>query len=261
MIRTTRAVAGVTCAAAISLSLLTFTPAQAGVLTVSNEVANRATAAAASSATGTVNTSGGALKVRAGSGTTYHSFSNVKDGAKVTILCQTKGQKITGTYGSSTVWDMLSTGGFVPDSYVDTGSDGRVTDSCDYYGGTLKRANPRGVDAAISWQFTRLGSKAYENLCLNFAAQSYGWAHAGFTTAEVAGDWMASHGYMKTTGVPPRGALVWYHNSAGTGHIVLSLGEGKVIGTSVGGKVGVASYKYRTGYRGWSVPYFPKGSK
>ncbi|HEY9475099.1 MAG TPA: hypothetical protein VIS06_14800, partial [Mycobacteriales bacterium] len=70
-------------------------------------------------------------------------------------------------------------------------------------------------------------------------------------------DWLTSHGYMHTTGTPPRGALVWYHNSAGTGHVVISLGEGKIIGSSVGGRVGVADYLYRTGYRGWTVAYLP----
>ncbi len=76
-------------------------------------------------------------------------------------------------------------------------------------------------------------------------------------TAEIGGDWLTSHGYMHTTGIPPRGALVWYHNSSGTGHVVLSLGEGKIIGSSVGGQVGVANYLYRTGYRGWTVAYLP----
>jgi hypothetical protein len=36
--------------------------------------------------------------------------------------------------------------------------------------------------------------------------------------------------------------LVWYHNSAGTGNVAISLGQGKVIGTSVSGAVGVAGY-------------------
>jgi hypothetical protein len=40
----------------------------------------------------------------------------------------------------------------------------------------------------------------------------------------------------------------------------VSLGQGKIIGSSVGGQVGVADYLYRTGYRGWSQPYFPAAS-
>ncbi len=214
------------------------------------------TAGPASAASGTVNTSGSALTVRAAPGTGYDAWSSVADGASVNILCQTEGSSVTGTYGTSTIWDMLGNGGFVSDAYVYTGGDGYVEHKC-IYSANPPRANPRGKDAAISWEFARLGSTADEGWCMRFQAQAYGWSYSGFSTAEVGGDWMVNHGYMHTSGIPPRGALVWYHNSAGTGHIVVSLGEGKIIGTSVGGKVGVAGYQYRTGYRGWSVPYFP----
>ncbi len=213
------------------------------------------TTTAAFAASGTVNTAGTALTVRAAPGTNFDAFGSVADGAGVTILCQTTGTSVTGTYGTSTVWDMIGSGGFVSDAYVYTGSDGRVAPACSYVG-LPPRANPRGRDAAISYEFARLGSSAEEGWCLRFQAQAYGWSASGWATAEIGGDWETSHGYMHTTGVPPRGALVWYHNSAGTGHIVISLGEGKIIGSSVNGKIGVAGYQYRTGYRGWSMPYF-----
>ena len=216
------------------------------------------TSGVAWAASGTVNTSGAALTVRAAPGTGYDSFGSVNDGAGVSILCQTTGTSVTGTYGTSNIWDMIGSGGFVSDAYVYTGSDGTVAHACSY-AASPPRANPRGVNAAISWEFSHLGSTAYEGWCLKFAALAYGWSGAGWSTAEVAGDWMVSHGYMHTTGTPPRGALVWYHNSSGTGHIVTSLGEGKIIGTSVNGDVGVAGYLYRDGYRGWSIPYFPSG--
>jgi uncharacterized protein YraI len=215
-----------------------------------------ATAAPALAASGTVNTSGSALTVRAAPGTGYDAFDTKADGAQVTILCQTHAESVTGTYGTSDIWDMISNGGFIADAYVNTGSDGMVEHACNY-AGNPPRSNPRGKNAAISWQFEHLGSTAYEGWCLKFQALAYGWSYSGFNTAEEAGDWMVSHGYMNTSGIPPRGALVWYHNSAGTGHIVSSLGEGKIIGTSVNGDVGVAGYLYRTGYRGWTVPYFP----
>ncbi len=215
------------------------------------------TAGPANAATGTVNTAGSPLTVRAAPGTGYDAFSSVADGARITILCQTPGESVTGTYGTSNIWDMMPNGGFVADAYVNTGSDGYVEHRCTY-SANPPRANPRGINAAISWQFARLGSTAHEGWCLRFQAQAYGWSYSGFNTAEQAGDWMVSNGYMRTSGIPPRGALVWYHNSAGTGHIVSSLGEGKIIGTSVGGDVGVAGYLYRSGYRGWTVPYFPR---
>jgi uncharacterized protein YraI len=214
------------------------------------------TAGVANAATGTVHTSGAALTVRAAPGTSYDAWESKANGATVTITCQTTGTTVTGTYGTSNIWDMLADGGFVSDTYVYTGSDGTVAPACSY-AGNPPRANPRGKDGAISYEFARLGSTAEEGWCMRFQAQAYGWSSSGFSTAEVGGDWMVSHGYMHTTGVPPRGALVWYHNSSGTGHVVVSLGEGKVIGSSVPNQIGVAGYQYRTGYRGWSVPYFP----
>lgn len=214
------------------------------------------TATAAVAASGTVNTSGGDLTVRAAPGTGYDAFATRADGATVTILCQTDGSTVTGTYGTTSLWDMIANGGFVSDAYVYTGSDGQVAPSCKYVAAP-PRANPRGANGAISYEFARLGSTADEGWCMRFQAQAYGWSASGWATAEVGGDWETSHGYMHTSGIPPRGALVWYHNSSGTGHVVVSLGEGLIIGSSVDGKVGVADYDYRSGYRGWSPAYFP----
>jgi uncharacterized protein YraI len=214
------------------------------------------TAGTADAATGTVNTAGSPLTVRASPGTSYDAWSTVADGASITISCQTPGPSVTGTYGTSTIWDMLSNGGFVSDAYVNTGSDGYVEHRCTFVGAP-PRANPRSTNSAISWAFSNLGSTAYEDWCLKFTGLSYGWSATGWTTAEVGGDWIESHGYLHTTGTPPRGALVWYHNSAGSGHVVISLGEGKIIGTSVSGRVGVAGYLYHASYRGWSVPEYP----
>jgi len=152
---------------------------------------------------------------------------------------------------------VASNGGFVSDAYVQTGSDGYVAKKCEY-SADPPRSNPRGRNAAISWEFEKLGSSAYEGRCMHFQAAAYGWAYSGFRTAEEGGSWMVSHGYMHKTGTPVRGALVWYHNSAGTGHVVISLGEGKIIGTSVHSRVGVEQYTYRSGYRGWSVADFPR---
>jgi len=217
------------------------------------------TAGVANAASGTVNTSGSALHVRSGPGTSWAAWTSVSDGASVSILCQTSGSTVTGTYGTSSLWDMLGDGGFVSDTYVYTGSDSRVAPNC-AYSSNPPRANPHGINAAINWEFGHLGSTAYEGLCLHFQAVAYGWSHAGWNTAEQGGDYLVAHSYMHTSGTPPRGALVWYHNSAGTGHVVVSLGSGKIIGTSVNGRVGVAGYQFHSSYRGWSVPYFPSAS-
>jgi hypothetical protein len=76
-----------------------------------------------------VNTSGAALTIRAAASTSSAAVGSVADGAYVTITCQKVGQSVTGTYGTSTLWDKIG-GGFVADAYVATGSDGRVAPLC-----------------------------------------------------------------------------------------------------------------------------------
>ena len=78
---------------------------------------------------GRVNTSGAALTKRAGASTSTAAVGSVADGATVTISCQKRGQSVTGTYGTSTLWDQIG-GGFVADAYVSTGSDGQVAPNC-----------------------------------------------------------------------------------------------------------------------------------
>ncbi|WP_206079494.1 M23 family metallopeptidase [Polyangium spumosum] len=79
--------------------------------------------------TGTVNTSGAALTIRADASTSSAAVGSVPDGAKVTITCQKKGTSVTGTYGTSTLWDYIGSG-YIADAYVHTGSDGQVAPTC-----------------------------------------------------------------------------------------------------------------------------------
>ncbi|MEJ3744630.1 peptidoglycan DD-metalloendopeptidase family protein [Actinomycetes bacterium KLBMP 9797] len=75
---------------------------------------------------GTVNTAGAALTVRAGPGTGYGAVGTVADGAAVSIYCQTTGTSVTGTYGTSNIWERIGTGRFIADAYVNTGYDGFI---------------------------------------------------------------------------------------------------------------------------------------
>jgi len=79
--------------------------------------------------TGTVNTSGLPLTVRSSPSTGGTAVGSVQDGAKVTITCQKHGTSVTGTYGTTTLWDFIGTG-YVSDAYVSTGSDGQVAPTC-----------------------------------------------------------------------------------------------------------------------------------
>ncbi|MEV4538655.1 peptidoglycan DD-metalloendopeptidase family protein [Asanoa sp. NPDC049518] len=78
------------------------------------------------SGSGTVNTAGTPLTVRSGPGTSYASVGTVADGTRVTIQCQTNGSSVTGTYGTSTIWDRIGSGRFIADAYVLTGYDGFI---------------------------------------------------------------------------------------------------------------------------------------
>ncbi|MEV1143079.1 peptidoglycan DD-metalloendopeptidase family protein [Micromonospora sp. NPDC049799] len=79
-----------------------------------------------STGSGTVNTSGTALTVRSGPGTGYDAVGTVADGTRVTIYCQTSGTSVTGTYGTSSIWDRIGTGRYIADAYVYTGHDGYI---------------------------------------------------------------------------------------------------------------------------------------
>jgi peptidase M23-like protein len=78
---------------------------------------------------GTVNTAGSPLTVRSGTSTSTTAIGSVPDGGTVRITCQTRGQTITGTYGTTSLWDKIGAG-YVSDAYVNTGSDGQIAPSC-----------------------------------------------------------------------------------------------------------------------------------
>jgi hypothetical protein len=80
--------------------------------------------------TGTVNTNGADLTVRASPSTNAAEVGSVDDGDQVTISCQVKGSSVSGTYGTSDLWDYIGDG-YIADAYVATGSDGQVAPTCD----------------------------------------------------------------------------------------------------------------------------------
>jgi len=215
-----------------------------------------ATAGTASATSYTVNTAGSPLTVRSAPGAWSTAWGSVSDGASVNVQCQVHGSTVSGTYGTSDVWDQLASGGFVSDTYVYTGHDGLFMTQCPY-AASPPRANPNSMNEAISWEFAHLGSTAYEGECDHFQALAFGWSYSGEYSAQTHWNHLRSLGLTHTSGTPPRGALVFYSNSSGTGHITVSIGVGKIIGTSVNGDVGVAVYNYRSGYLGWATPDFP----
>lgn len=79
--------------------------------------------------TGQVDTSGVPLTIRSGPGTSFSAVGSVADGATVTISCQKRGESVTGTFGTSSLWDKIGSG-FIADAFVSTGSDGQVAPTC-----------------------------------------------------------------------------------------------------------------------------------
>ncbi|MEU7998908.1 peptidoglycan DD-metalloendopeptidase family protein [Micromonospora sp. NPDC049060] len=77
-------------------------------------------------ATGTVGTSGTPLTVRSGPGTGYAAVDTLANGTTVTIYCQTNGTTVTGTYGTSSIWNRIGTGRYISDAYTYTGHDGFI---------------------------------------------------------------------------------------------------------------------------------------
>jgi hypothetical protein len=78
---------------------------------------------------GTVNTNGIALTIRSTPSTSGTAVGSVADGASVSITCQKKGSTVTGTYGTTALWDFIGKG-YVSDAYVHTGADGQVAPTC-----------------------------------------------------------------------------------------------------------------------------------
>ncbi|MFI5840627.1 peptidoglycan DD-metalloendopeptidase family protein [Catenuloplanes sp. NPDC051500] len=75
-------------------------------------------AEAAAAVSGTVSTGGLVLNVRKTARTGAKRVTTLKEGAKVTITCQVKGNPVTGTVRSTDVWDLLTSGGYVSDAYI-----------------------------------------------------------------------------------------------------------------------------------------------
>jgi hypothetical protein len=83
----------------------------------------------------TVRTDNGiAVVARMGAKTGATEVRRFRDGDRVRIVCQKRGQRVTGKFGTSRLWDLVDLGNgrgaYVTDTYVHTGSDGRVAPNC-----------------------------------------------------------------------------------------------------------------------------------
>ena len=79
---------------------------------------------------GIVRTSGAPLTVRSGPGTGRAAVGQAGNHANVVVECTARGTTVTGTFGTSSVWNRIGPGNWVADAYVDTGSSAPVAPAC-----------------------------------------------------------------------------------------------------------------------------------
>ena len=79
---------------------------------------------------GVVRTSGGPLTVRSGPGTGRAAVGQAGNHANVVIACTARGTTVTGTFGTTNLWNKIGPGNWVSDAYVRTGSDAPVARAC-----------------------------------------------------------------------------------------------------------------------------------
>lgn len=102
-----------------------------------------------SSATVTVNTGSGDLNVRSAPSTTSQRVGTLRNGARITITCYTRGTVFNGgPYNMSTdLWNRLADGGYVTDAMLDTGSNNPVVPPCATE--SMRIAEPRATGKTV----------------------------------------------------------------------------------------------------------------
>jgi uncharacterized protein YraI len=231
----------------------------------------------AGAAPGTVHTNhGGSLTLRAKPTTHSSAVTYIPSGRRINITCQISGQRVSGKYGTSTLWDKTSFNGhtgYVSDTYVYTGSDGRVAPTCG------KASNPpsttecstsgtgdhRSCAQAVAWAKAHLTSsyhRDYYRRCDHIMGLAYGWSASGSTTAYV--HWTQIPARYKHAGSRnvPAGALAFF-STGSAGHVMISLGGGVFASNDIHGsgtftRTTIHEIESRWGshYLGWAQPWF-----
>lgn len=219
-------------------------------------------------ASGTVHTdSGESVNVHSGPHTSAAVVASVASGSAVTISCQTHGDTVTGKYGTSDIWDKISTG-YITDTYVYTGSDGLVAPLCGTSSSptcsTSGLGDPHTCTQAVSWAKSHESTAYHSNyygMCDHVMGLAYGFSASGSETAYD--HWLAVPAKYKHAGSTsvPAGGLAFF--GGGDGHVMISIGGGKFVSTDIGGKgtltvTTIAAIKSAWGkpYLGWTEPWF-----
>ena len=136
--------------------------------------------------------------------------------------------------------------------------------------------NPRTTAQAIAWAQAEVEQPGmWQNKCLEFVANAYGWNGSGFTDPPADLHAYATELYknmpasMRHDGSrnPPVGALLFWSTSNPAGHVALYIGNGLIASSDIK-RVGYIDIvpateiesKWGGKYLGWAPPYFPNGS-
>lgn len=117
--------------------------------------------------------------------------------------------------------------------------------------------NPRSAQQAVEWALGQVGMYRDAGYCLRFVDLAYGRS-SGPASAYLV--WTRSPSALhRTSGMPPRGAIVVWSSAigGGHGHIAISLGDGRMVSTT-SGAVSIMPIRgfSDSAYYGWMPPYF-----
>jgi hypothetical protein len=192
-----------------------------------------------------------------------------RDGAPVTILCQTWSADAVGPRANH-IFDRVAYSGrpgetWIPDAYIaGTAAANQFTTGIARCGASPPQPPSSTAERAIGWMSARMGSAAYDGQCLGAVYQAYLAAGRNITAGLPYGPahdtaysyWSVAPHRHPGDRNPPRGTLVFFRSAAGApGHVAISLGNGQMISTYDGRTHGIHTMPISaydpTRYLGW----------
>jgi hypothetical protein len=104
------------------------------------------------------------------------------------------------------------------------------------------------AEAAIAWYLSRVGQPVYQGQCELAIENAYGTESVYATAAANWQDQPVKHLDWQNA---PAGALVFW-NTGPNGHVAISLGDGRVVSSSVNGGIGIVATGYFQNPLGWT---------
>lgn len=177
-------------------------------------------------------------------------WSSGTSAANSVALMQRDGNFVVIAPGNRAVWSTRTSGN--PGADLELQNDANLVvygagHTARWASGSGAAATNPKAESAINWFTQRLGSTAYEHQCEKAVENAYG-VTAKYLTARL--DWQHRDQHQPYSAAP-RGALVFYDTSA-DGHVAISLGDGRLVSTSVGGKIGIVAIGYFQRPLGWA---------